>query len=1350
MTDIPTPTWGRLPNSNLPAFAPGQSIGQIQANIQLQDSVNKQIQEAYGAAIANGAPIAAAPTPVTSGFKNQQDANAYISKYYQTIPNAFDVNSGLKSMQVNAKAQGLKVPEPVLQTKGIYDQAHAQSLLDDYAKKINAANTVQYFDVDTQLKQVYDQYIKDGGSKTAVSLPPSHGTSVQDATQAKAIIDKFVNTLNSNLASSPVTPSAQPTSQPATHTVTPSAQPATHYYDVDSSLQKIYSEWQNTAGTKGNLSAPVKFGQTVTDSAKAQSLINDYLDKANKAMPVVTTYDVAGSLQQMYKNLTSAGFGNVPQPPSVAGQTFHDSASAQTWIDNYYKTLSSANLLSPSDNLNNVILNGGSQAEINALAKTAGWSNNIDPQKTSGYQFVLKLDPVLTQRYLDAKAANVGLSEYDWRASHDQNTLTTKGAFTALNYSDAVRDSSMSTQTALKLASQGVSTKTGSNQSALDNSAVLKTVIADMHVSDSVLASSLAHQTQVKPIVVSAQSIAPSQLQDKYRVQQIEKGLGEIPNKVATANTVVSKIMADNAHLTTSQIMDKENGTNTAINKINITQPTVAKFSMGLEDQLKQVSDYGNIIKSALASYTPSSLPDLNANLKPYNPQSELSGTENPYAIDKESELDAINFHQPALNVVSDILKDAGKVANYSYKTYQEELAEADKSMAGVTEKIPSANDLGISNTVTKAMANTALIPGLNVVSDIISEFSSSSVGKTIIKDIEKTGLLTNPVITRLEANLKTIDDIVKPIQTVAVGVGNYTANSFDYARQHPATTQFKALAAYETGVGFGQLAEGVIGGLEIATDLTKVTSVLTPYVRPIATGGFITQLGEQAIKTAMMGSLDKDLDFVRDLIVGGAGYGEGAANAEEGLGVARNIISKVGEKVIEPVSRQVNLAKLDFKGFLKNEDAYVKMGGKSVPYWEAHPEDFSKPELDAYRNKMSLKEVERAENARISPKFAEGIQKEHDIVNKITSEHASETASPSKTGILVLRTEMKPAIEIKPLEYVVKEGKLVEREVVKAENMHKLSEQKLETQSKLRTEGLKTPSRKPVDITSKYALKEAAKLKDLGISRKMTTAQRVAYERNIKASLKSVSDDMVAADTHIGNELETKEVKPENLKQDYKIDNEEFKEVREKIESVKDILKEAEKTRSNADQTQRQEGKEAETTAQAQSQKQAQVQPQAQNQKQSQYQAQVVKQIIKELAKMADAVDQLPTSIIPIPNIPGETPSTPEKSLPPIPPGKIPPINPIPEPVNPKPINPSPTPKPTPEPKPETEPPKTIPALDVILRGIKTVDNIIKPKDKKVPLVPTTQKQINTMVSNEMKSIRASRLIVNSLGTLF
>ena len=924
-------TWGATPGStsggigSLGSLAQnqtsvGHSIGQVATFQRMAQDLYRSQTQAMNDILAAGAPVASVQKPIQeNAIGSAEEYNLKMKAYFSKLPPQYSTNETLKQIHDDAVKQGLKVSNPpTIAGADLFSASASNKAVTDYIAKINGMNKTTYYAVTDQLTTLYKEYLKEGGKPGSVTAPKDYGTTVTDSKIASSIVTTYLETLNKALG------------RDLKSTTT------TNYYDLDKSITSLLSAFKAAGGNVQALGKIPTYGTSVTDEAKAKGILDDLENRMNKLLPTQVIYDPGATMTTLYNSLLAQGYGNVLKPPT-AGNT-SSASDAQKIVDDYVKQLNNSNLLDPSSHLNDLILNGVPQSQIDALARTAGWRSNIDPQKTSGLQFVLKLDPVETQRYLDAKAANVGLSEYDWRASHDQNTLTTKGTFTPLTYQDATRDSS----------------RNGSgNKSALDNPAVKAIIDENEAISrvlgtsaNSFLASSLSTTTTTTaPKVVGAgTNLTPSAVTDINKIttgagikavetlqniflandlitninklnpsdmsltpkldaikatQDLERSIGI--RKIATDNAAVAKIMADNSHLTTSQIFDKSNGITPTARTPSSSAPgssMTGDLSFAMDDFNRVFNDIlspSGKVDKVLDSYQ-SALKNWDANLKPYNPQNEVSGTENPYAIDKESELDAINFNQPVLNVVSDILKDAGKAANYTLKSFGADTAKADQTLSPLTSKIPTANDLGISGTVSSAIDNISIIPGLNVVSDIISQFSSSSIGKTIIADIENTGILNNPVITRLENNLKVIDDIVKPLQTVSSGVGNYVANSWDYMRLHPGTAAANALVTAGVGLLTGGAVEAAIGGMEVVSDI--LTPFATNLVRPAVMAGMTGQLTAQAALTLEQGDIGKDMDFITNLIVGGIGYGEGGKFGDEAVTKISDKVSDISGKI--------------------------------------------------------------------------------------------------------------------------------------------------------------------------------------------------------------------------------------------------------------------------------------------------------------------------------------------------------------------------------------------------------------------------------------------------------------------
>ena len=322
-------------------------------------------------------------------------------------------------------------------------------------------------------------------------------------------------------------------------------------------------------------------------------------------------------------------------------------------------------------------------------------------------------------------------------------------------------------------------------------------------------------------------------------------------------------------------------------------------MTINLADQLNQLTDHINAVNNVIDKadvYTKSdyqkTLEGWSNNLKTYDPKTEFSGTENPY-------LDEGTIRTPVLNqgakvALQSIANTCRDIQDVTTKFEYRDLAEGDSVLSPLTKMLPSADELHLSQAVDTAIKFSPIFLALNATNEIINKFADTSIGKPVFTYVANTRLFQSPAIKGILSDAKAVDDI---LQSIPKGIGNYAANSYDYAREHPVTTAFDIALAYETGAGFGQAVEGTIGGLEIAADMSKVTEVLTPYIRPAAMGALTGQLGAQAVETALQGSIDKDLDFVTQLAVGGAGYGKGARSAEGMLKTGEDVIGKISDK---------------------------------------------------------------------------------------------------------------------------------------------------------------------------------------------------------------------------------------------------------------------------------------------------------------------------------------------------------------------------------------------------------------------------------------------------------------------
>ena len=521
----------------------GHSMEQIAGFSQMAQDLYRSQMQSYNDAIQSGASASNIQRPVMEkAIGSSEEYNRKMNDYLSKLPQQNNLSDALKSIQSQATSAGVKnVPTiPDIPKSALYDTNQANQILSDYTKKVNAAGTVEYFNVDSSLAQIQTNFIKAGGKASDLPIPKSYGNSISSESTANSIVNDFLSKANGILGKQ--VQSVQ----------------TTEYYDVDATMQKMIGDAIQYGYKPGSVALPNPYNHTVTDKSTADKIISDFTAKLQAALPPF--YSPQTKVNEVYQNLVNEGYANVPKPPTVADT--QDSAAAQRSVDSYIAQLNNtSNLLSPAQNLENLIVNGASQSQISSLAKTAGWTTGVDPEKNGSYNFVLKLDPVLAQRYFNARSAsfNQTLTEYQWRLQNGENVYTQPGTYTPLKDQDTSRDSSLSTQTALKLALAGVSTKVSNNQSALDNSYVAREVQANEYLTNSQILNKVTTQLNtVNKVAVKAGTITENEMNDVQSLQQLENHIGI--NKIATTNKAVDKIIQDNSHLTTSQIIAKING----------------------------------------------------------------------------------------------------------------------------------------------------------------------------------------------------------------------------------------------------------------------------------------------------------------------------------------------------------------------------------------------------------------------------------------------------------------------------------------------------------------------------------------------------------------------------------------------------------------------------------------------------------------------------------------------------------------------------------------------------------------------------------------------------------------------
>ena len=159
------------------------------------------------------------------------------------------------------------------------------------------------------------------------------------------------------------------------------------------------------------------------------------------------------------------------------------------------------------------------------------------------------------------------------------------------------------------------------------------------------------------------------------------------------------------------------------------------------------------------------------------------------------------------------------------------------------------------------------------------------------------TSIATDPIEAKLKDIAKTnatIDRIINnPLHRTAE---KYYNEQTKYGMEHPVTSVLGTAGMYLGGAAMGVGLEAGIGALETGATRAglhvlskgglKSIGVLVPklapivkdtsFIRTVSTGVLTAQIGKSAIDTAMQGDLSKDLDFMKDFAVGGAGFSKG------------------------------------------------------------------------------------------------------------------------------------------------------------------------------------------------------------------------------------------------------------------------------------------------------------------------------------------------------------------------------------------------------------------------------------------------------------------------------------------
>ena len=351
-------------------------------------AVNSALQNAYQEALkmyaSAGESAANVQKPPTYDSVSNLDMQAFVDTYAKgSIPNTYNVNDAIKQIYDEATKAGIpNVPSVPNYSKIFINQATAQAAIDSYAKSIPAT-----FDVKTALQKAYDAAIKAG--LTNVPKPPTITTVFTDQSKAQSVIDNYVKSLP-------------------------------QIYDVNTALTQVYQSALKQGIT--GISAPTKVTTVISNQAQANKIIDDYVKKINSSVTTskvsTNSYDPNSAMQKMYDTLTTSGYANVPPVTKVTG-TFTDQASAQKVVDTYANLINNTALKTGFEVARNQII-AGDKGGAMATASKYGGTAKIDPQKTSGYNFVNELNDSATSVFQDAQRANPALTEYQWRQQYIQ------------------------------------------------------------------------------------------------------------------------------------------------------------------------------------------------------------------------------------------------------------------------------------------------------------------------------------------------------------------------------------------------------------------------------------------------------------------------------------------------------------------------------------------------------------------------------------------------------------------------------------------------------------------------------------------------------------------------------------------------------------------------------------------------------------------------------------------------------------------------------------------------------------------------------------------------------------------
>lgn len=377
-----------------------QAINNYLNSIPPTYDTNSAIQSIHDDAVAKGIPGVPAVTTTTKVYTDKAEAQKFIDAYAATIPPTYDVNSAIQTLHDQAIAAGItNVPAATTTTKVYVDEKEAQLVIDAYTKTIPPT-----YDISTAMTAAHDAAVKAG--IPGVPDVPKVAQVYIDSKAAQAAVDAYTKTI--------------PT-----------------VYDTTSALQAVH----DAAVKQGITNVPdVPVDKTVyTDSAKAQKVIDAYVNKINanvttsttKAATVsattaaavaatastatagVSTYDATSAMKNVRDDLVKQGFANVPAVPTD-NKTYTTQESAQAAVNAYVDTINKTTLQNSYDYIRNMVISGNKVGAVAAAAQYGG-TTTVDPQKTGGYNFVTKLNDRVTGMLKEAQKANPSLTEYQWR-----------------------------------------------------------------------------------------------------------------------------------------------------------------------------------------------------------------------------------------------------------------------------------------------------------------------------------------------------------------------------------------------------------------------------------------------------------------------------------------------------------------------------------------------------------------------------------------------------------------------------------------------------------------------------------------------------------------------------------------------------------------------------------------------------------------------------------------------------------------------------------------------------------------------------------------------------------------------